>query len=83
MCAAALVAWLLVLLTGSAPVLFDSRVLKITSASKAEAGGLSEELARIPGVLEATVVAEEGVAYIKIDRSRLDEERLARYGALS
>ena len=47
------------------------------------AHGLSQELARVPGVLEATVVAEEGVAYVKIDRSRLDEERLARYGASS
>ena len=40
-------------------------------------------LARIPGVLEATVVAEEGVAYVKIDSSRLDEGQLERYGTSS
>ena len=83
MCTIALALWLLVLLTASAPALFDSRVLRIAGASRAEAGGLSEELTRIPGVLEATVVAEEGVAYVKIDRDRLDEDQLARYGALS
>lgn len=81
MCAAGLAAWLLVLLTGPAPVLRDSRLLRIAGGTAAEARRLSEELARIPGVLEATVVAGEGVAYVKVDSEQLDEDRLARYGA--
>lgn len=83
LCAAGLLVWLVVLMTSAAPALFDSRMLRIKSSSAAEAGGLSDELSRIPGVLEATVVPEEGVAYVKIDSSLLDEERLARYGASS
>lgn len=83
LCAVLLMAWMVVMVAGSTPALFESRLLRIAGGSPAEALGLSEELVRIPGVLEATVVAEEGVAYIKIDNSRLDEERLARYGALS
>jgi MFS family permease len=82
MCAAVLVGWLLILLSGSAPALHDSRMLRIDGGgTAAEASRLSEELSRIPGVLEATVVAEEGVAYVKVDRGRLDEEQLSRYGA--
>lgn len=84
MCAAGLTLWLLLTVTGSRPALFESRLLRIPEeVSAAGAHGLSEELARVPGVLEATVVAEEGVAYVKIDSTRLDEERLAGYGAPS
>lgn len=83
MCTAGLLAWLALLLTGSAPALFESRLLRIPEVTAGGARGLSEELTRVPGVLEATVVAEEGVAYVKIDSSRLDEERLAGYGVPS
>lgn len=83
MCAAGLVLWLGVLLSASPPALYDSRLLRLDGSRAADPRSLSEELAGIPGVLEATVIAEEGVAYVKIDRERLDEEQLARYGATS
>jgi len=83
MCAAGLALWLVVLLTSATPELFESRILRVPGLTASAARGLSDELAGVPGVLEATVVAEEGVAYVKIDSSRLDEERLARYEALS
>lgn len=70
-------------MTGSAPALFESRLLRVSRVTAGGARGLSEELARVPGVLEVTVVAEEGVAYVKIDSRHLDEDRLAHYGALS
>jgi MFS family permease len=83
MCAAGLALWLVILVCGPTPALSESRLLRIPGVTARGARGLSEELARIPGVLEATVVAEEGVAYVKIDRSRLDPDHLAQYGALS
>lgn len=81
MCGAGLILWLVLVVTGSPPALFESRLLRVSRQTAAGARRLSEELARVPGVLEATVVAEEGVAYVKIDSNRLDEERLAHYGA--
>ena len=30
----------------------------------------------VPGVIEAVVVADEGVAYLKVDRDRLDDVAL-------
>ncbi|APZ44727.1 MFS transporter [Acidihalobacter ferrooxydans] len=37
------------------------------------------ELTRIPGVAEAQVVPDEGVAYLRVDRAALDEERLRAF----
>jgi len=79
LCAVGIMGWLLLLLTGSQAVLFESRLLRVGHTSAARARQLSAELSRIPGVLEATVVVEEGVAYIKVDSDRLDEDLLARY----
>ncbi|MBS1270117.1 MAG: Inner membrane transport protein YajR [Gammaproteobacteria bacterium] len=79
MCAGGLGIWLLGLLTGSTPALFDSRLLRINGQSADGARTLSDELSRIPGVLEATVVAEESVAYVRVDSKRLDEDRLVQF----
>jgi predicted MFS family arabinose efflux permease len=41
-----------------------------------EARRLEARLAAILGVTEATVIAQEGVAYVKVDRHRIDEQAL-------
>lgn len=43
-----------------------------------EARRLERSLAAIAGVTEAAVLADEGVAYLKVDRHRLDEQSLRR-----
>ena len=35
----------------------------------------------LPGVDEVVVVAEEGVAYLKVDNARLDSARLQEFSA--
>jgi hypothetical protein len=39
-----------------------------------KANGLSRELASLPGVHEALVLASEGVAYLKVDMRGFDEQ---------
>jgi hypothetical protein len=39
-----------------------------------EASGLSRQLAALPGVHEALVLASEGVAYLKVDMRGFDEQ---------
>jgi len=39
---------------------------------------LSRELANVPGVLEAVVIATESVAYLKVDRHGFDEQVVLR-----
>ena len=42
---------------------------------------LRDQLLAIPGVEEALVVAEEGVAYLKVDKRQVDWARLQEFAA--
>ncbi|MEJ2565222.1 MAG: MFS transporter, partial [Gammaproteobacteria bacterium] len=70
MLAAAL--WLGVAATMQPPRYLSSHLLQVGKVSQAEAGVLLERLLRVPGVAEAVVVVEEGVAYLKVDKGKLD-----------
>lgn len=48
----------------------------VRELSTQEARRLEERLAAVLGVTEAKVIAEEGVAYLKVDGRRLDEQAL-------
>lgn len=76
--AAGAVLWFALAATMRPPAFLTSRLVNVGPLGKAEAGSLAARLAAIPGVAEAVVVAEEGVAYLKIDRRALDEEALAQ-----
>jgi MFS family permease len=62
------------------PAQLSRRLLPVGPVSAAEAAALAARLLAVPGVVEAVVVAEEGVAYLKVDAARLDEGAL---GALN
>jgi predicted MFS family arabinose efflux permease len=76
--ALALALWLGVAATMRAPRHLSTRLLAVGPLGAAEADALAARLAAVPGVAEAVVVAEDGVAYLKVDRATLDEEALAR-----
>lgn len=46
-----------------------------------QADEFAQVLVSLPGVEEAVVIAEEGVAYIKVDPGRFDVQNLHRFGA--
>jgi MFS family permease len=50
--------------------------LRVGRRHPEEASRLAEEFAAVRGVVEATVVAEEGLAHLKLDRHRLDRHAL-------
>ena len=54
--------------------LYRTRILLIPPSLEGTA--LLQRLRAVPGVLEAVLVAEEGVAYLKIDEDELDEKLL-------
>lgn len=74
--AGALVAliWLLVASGMRKPGRYSSRLVNLDSVD--DGGDLVDRLLRVPGVVEAVVVADEGVAYLKVDRERLDDVAL-------
>ena len=43
---------------------------------KAQAALLAKQLQQVTGVTEAVVIAEDRVAYLKVDQQRLDEKGL-------
>jgi predicted MFS family arabinose efflux permease len=71
--------WLGLAATMRRPRFLSSYLLKIGPVDAARARGLVAELTRVRGVAEAVVVAEEGVAYLKVERHALDRERLREF----
>jgi MFS family permease len=77
--ATAAVLWLGLAVTMQAPRYLSSHLLQVGKISAAEAGVLAEHLLRVPGVAEAVVIVEEGVAYLKVDKAKLDPEALRAF----
>jgi MFS family permease len=71
----ALVWWLLAVAM-KPPAKLSSYIYRIAATAPADAEQLTRQLAGLAGVAEAVVVAEEGVAYLKVDRKVFDESAL-------
>ena len=75
-CAATALLWLLVALPMRKPRQVSSQVVRVGADQLQDPEGIERLLREIPGVEEAVVVAEEGLAYLKVDNRRLDSARL-------
>ncbi len=80
---AALLIWFLVALTMPEPESVATRLLRVGRQQPAQAQALARELSMIAGVAEAIVIAEEGVAYLKVDDRSLDEKALEKFSSAS
>jgi predicted MFS family arabinose efflux permease len=74
-----LLLWLLVASTMRQPRYLSSELLPVGGQSAESAVALEQELLAISGVAEVFVSAEEGVAYLKLDKKLVDMDALARY----
>ena len=72
-------AWLLLAATMKNPRYLSSYLLNVGRVSAQEADRLAARLARVPGVAEAVVIADDGVAYLKVDSGALDEAALREF----
>lgn len=68
--------WWLLVVTMRQPAYYSSQLLNVGQLDPAEAETLVRDLSAVPGVMEAVIVAEEGVAYLKVDKPKLDEAAL-------
>jgi predicted MFS family arabinose efflux permease len=75
--------WLAVVTTLRPPENLSRHVLPIGSLPAASALSLREQLLAVPGVEEAVIAIDEGVAYLKVDNGKLDWARLNALGAAS
>lgn len=70
------VIWLLVALSMRPPGHYSSRVLDLDGLKSEQSVSLARQLTELAGVAEAVVIAEEKVAYLKVDSKKLDEAEL-------
>jgi len=77
-CGALLMLWLIFAVTMKAPAAVRTRMYHVQVMDIGAAHGLSRQLAALPGVHEALVLASEGVAYLKVDMRGFDEQGVAQ-----
>jgi MFS family permease len=78
-CAALAVIWFILAVTMRSPRYLSPHFLNVGQLDKQQANQLTKQLAQIPGVAEAVVILEDGVAYLKIDRDILDMSVLEQF----
>jgi len=64
--------WLLIAATMRQPSYLTTRLMRIHDGRAVDALELAAKLRRVPGVAEAVVIAEEQIAYLKIDSRAFD-----------
>jgi MFS family permease len=69
--------WLAAAATMAQPSYLTTRLLPIVGGRKADAETLAARLRQVPGVAEAVVIADENLAYLKIDSRSFDAARAA------
>jgi len=78
-CAAVALVWLLAAATMAQPRYLSSYSLEVGEQDPRSASELAADLMSISGVAEAIVIAEEGMAYLKVNLKDLDREALKAY----
>ncbi len=71
--------WLWLALGMRNPRYLSSHLLNVGAMDDFTAHQLSQELMKIQGVVEAVVIATEEVAYLKVDKDRLDTQALEKF----
>jgi MFS family permease len=64
--------WLLAAATMVQPSYLTTRLVPIADGQASDAEGLAARLRQVPGVAEAVVIAEEKLAYLKVDSKAFD-----------
>jgi predicted MFS family arabinose efflux permease len=72
-------AWVLVAATMAAPERLSNQLIRLGSIDTDGILALEQQLLAVPGVRDAVVVPEEGVAYLKVDSRALDSARLQAF----
>jgi len=76
-----LLLWLLLAASMHQPRYLSTCLLNVGIRHESEIAGLTRELAAIAGVAEVSVIVDEGVAYLKVEKHVLDDEKLLSFMA--
>ncbi|MGH8474580.1 MAG: MFS transporter [Methylococcales bacterium] len=75
-CTAIAIVWLVIAMTMKPPRHLSSLLLNVGELDASEAARMAQEIAKVAGVEEAIVLAQDRVAYLKVDKHLLDHARL-------
>lgn len=73
--------WFLVAFSMRAPINYKSYTVNLGEVKNEQASAIAESLQQLPGVADATVLADEGIAYLRIDRKTFEEDALKTFCA--
>ena len=76
-----LVLWLLMAASMRQPRYLSTYLLNVGVRNESEIAALSRDLAAVAGVVEVSVIAGEGVAYMKVEKHVLDDKKLLSFMA--
>ena len=68
------VIWLIAAARMAQPSYLTTRLVPIAETKLADADDLATRLRQLPGVVEAVIIADEGVAYLKVDGKSFDPD---------
>lgn len=78
-CVAVAVVWFCVAATMQSPRYLSSHLVRVGKIDEEQARHLVGEFTKVTGVAEAVVLAEDGIAYLKVDLRALDREALRAF----
>lgn len=73
------VLYLIVAISLPRPDFFKTQLLKLNAQSLKDVDSTTEALLLVPGIKQAAISIEEGVAYLKIDKQELDNKALEAF----
>ncbi len=76
-----LMVWAGLAITMKKPFFFTSYLLNVGKITEEEAEEILKELSAVSGVVDVTVIAEDGIAYLKIDKDHVNMDELHRFAA--
>jgi MFS family permease len=75
-CALVALGWLVFAASMQQPRFLATRLLRVGRLEPEAARRLAQRMSSVPGVAEAVVIAEDEIAYLKLDERELDEDAL-------
>jgi MFS family permease len=64
--------WLVTAARMAQPSYLTTRLVPIAENKLSDAAGLATKLRQVPGVIEAVIIAEENIAYLKVEAKSFD-----------
>lgn len=78
-CGVAMLVWVFIAATMRNPPYLSTLMIKVGPVDSKHAKDMMLAMLAVPGVAEAVVVPEDGIAYLKVDSQVVDKSALAKY----